>query len=172
MSGGSHNYICYQIEEDLCGQMEDAELNDLVHDIADLAHDLEWYHSGDTNEEDYRKSVKNFKEKWFKSSRADRLKWYIDRDIESLKSNLYSMIGASEEPPDDTANNAYISAYDLLFMLLDRVSSCGNCVMQCVLSEESVNERCQMFGKLCKECVTNYLKDEYSLPCDYQPKNC
>lgn len=34
MSGGSHNYVCYRIEEDLYGQMYDEELNDLVKDIA------------------------------------------------------------------------------------------------------------------------------------------
>ena len=52
MSGGSHNYICYRIEEDLVGQMEDKELDDLMRDIAELAHDLEWYHSCDTDEEE------------------------------------------------------------------------------------------------------------------------
>ena len=34
MSGGSHNYICYRIEEDLVGQMEDKELDDLMRDIS------------------------------------------------------------------------------------------------------------------------------------------
>ena len=66
MSGGSHNYICYHIEDDLCGQMEDKELDDLMKDIAELAHDLEWYHSCDKDKEDYMKTVKNFKQKWFK----------------------------------------------------------------------------------------------------------
>lgn len=47
MSGGSHNYVCYNIENDLCGQMHDRELDDLMKDIAELAHDLEWYDSGD-----------------------------------------------------------------------------------------------------------------------------
>ena len=50
MSGGSHNYIYYQIEENLCGQMKDAELNDLMDDIVKLAHDLEWADSCDISE--------------------------------------------------------------------------------------------------------------------------
>ena len=40
MSGGSHNYICWKIEEELVGRMHDAELDDLMNDIAELAHDL------------------------------------------------------------------------------------------------------------------------------------
>lgn len=42
MSGGSHGYIYYEIESQLCGAMHDRELNDLMKDIAELAHDLEW----------------------------------------------------------------------------------------------------------------------------------
>ena len=77
MSGGSHNYICYRIEEELCGKMEDAELNDMMQDIADLAHDLEWWHSSDIGEEDYRKTVAKFKTKWFGENRNKRLAKYI-----------------------------------------------------------------------------------------------
>lgn len=97
MSGGSNNYICYRIEEDLGGQMEDAELNDLINDIAELAHDLEWYESGDTSEANYRKSVFNFKQKWFKSNREERLRGYIDDAIEKLKTDLYSLIGVTQD---------------------------------------------------------------------------
>lgn len=42
MSGGSHNYVCYDIEEQLCGKMHDLELDEFMKDIAGLAHDLEW----------------------------------------------------------------------------------------------------------------------------------
>lgn len=77
MSGGSHNYICFRIEEDLCGQMDDVELNDLVEDVAKLAHDLEWWHSADIGEEDYRKAVAEFKAKWFGENRNKRLAKYI-----------------------------------------------------------------------------------------------
>lgn len=41
MSGGCKNYICYKIENELVGQMHDKELDDLMKDITELAHDLE-----------------------------------------------------------------------------------------------------------------------------------
>ncbi len=53
MSGGSRNYIYNKIDQNLVGQMEDIELDDLIKDISDLAHDLEWYHSSDYSKETY-----------------------------------------------------------------------------------------------------------------------
>lgn len=96
MSGGSHNYIYYKIEEELVGQMHDMELNDLMKDIAELAHDLEWFDSSDCSENDYKKSVEKFKNKWFGKSRNERLKEYIDESINKLKDQLYTMIGVKE----------------------------------------------------------------------------
>lgn len=97
MSGGSHNYIFCRIEEDLVGQMEDKELDDLMRDIAELAHDLEWYHSCDTDKEDYLKSVKNFKQKWFKGDRIERLKGYVDETINDVRSEMYMLLGVEQE---------------------------------------------------------------------------
>ena len=97
MSGGSHNYICYRIEEDLVGQMEDRELNDLMKDIATLAHDLEWYHSDDTSHDDYRESVRKFKDKWFKQSREERLKKYIEESLQKTREELLNMIGGKAD---------------------------------------------------------------------------
>ena len=93
MSGGSRNYVCFKIDDDLCGKMYDAELNDLMEDISKLAHDVEWYDSGDTGIEDYRKSVAEFKEKWFRGNRQERLKGYIDKELEETRKRLYSLIG-------------------------------------------------------------------------------
>ena len=97
MSGGSHNYIYCRIEEDLVGQMEDRELDDLMKDIATLAHDLEWYHSADTSHDDYRESVRKFKDKWFKQSREKRLKKYIEESIQEIKEELLNMIGGEAD---------------------------------------------------------------------------
>ena len=93
MSGGSHGYVCYTIEEELCGKMHDTELNELIKDIADLAHDLEWWESADYCEEVYRETVRNFKQKWFNSSREQRLKAYVDKALEKQRVDLYDMIG-------------------------------------------------------------------------------
>lgn len=93
MSGGSHDYICFKINDELCGQMEDPELNDLIADIAELAHDLEWYHSGDTCEETYLKSVAKFKKKWFKTSRNKRLIKYITEEKELYIRTITRLLG-------------------------------------------------------------------------------
>ena len=97
MSGGSHSYIFAKIESELCGRMFDTELNDLMEDISNLAYDLERWQSGDCDEEDYRKTVIKFKEKWFNSSREVRLKKYVDEAVKGLKNDLYNMIGIKEE---------------------------------------------------------------------------
>lgn len=65
MSGGTHDYICFKIENELCNKMQDDLLNDLIADIASVAHDLEWWQSGDIDEESYRYTVDCFKRKWF-----------------------------------------------------------------------------------------------------------
>lgn len=102
MSGGSHNYIYAFLEDELVGQMEDRELDDLMKDIVTLAHDLEWYHSADTNRDDYRKSVRKFKDKWFKQSREERLKKYIEESIQEIKEELFNMIGGeNDERPSE-----------------------------------------------------------------------
>ena len=93
MSGGSHEYVCFEIENELCEKMHDAELNDLMNDIVKIAHDLEWYDSGDYSEDTYRKAVSEFKKKWFETSRKERLKRYIDESLEKQRKELYSLIG-------------------------------------------------------------------------------
>ena len=93
MSGGSHNYIYHNIEEELVGNMLDAELDDLMQDIANLAYSLEWADSGDTSIKDYKEDVKAFKTKWFKGNRNERLKGYVDERIDAVKSELIDLIG-------------------------------------------------------------------------------
>ena len=97
MSGGSRNYICFRIEEELCGRMYDAELNDLMEDIKELAHDVEWYDSGDTGANTYFNQVRCFKQKWFGMSRGERLKDYIDKRLDDIRKELYRLIGESDE---------------------------------------------------------------------------
>lgn len=47
MSGGHFNYICYTIEDNLVGEMQDETMNEFVKDFAKLTHDLEWWLSAD-----------------------------------------------------------------------------------------------------------------------------
>ena len=93
MSGGSRDYICYKIENELCGRMYDDELNDLMEDVSKLAHDVEWFDSSDIGEDDYMKTVTEFKQKWLKGDRQTRLKSYIDRQIEDIRKKMYALIG-------------------------------------------------------------------------------
>ena len=101
MSGGSMNYVYCQIEEECVGHMGDHELDDLMKDVAKLVHDREWCLSGDTCEETYQKTVKEFKRKWFKSPRADRLYGYIDDVFNKSRSDCMAMIGEVDGTPYD-----------------------------------------------------------------------
>lgn len=124
MSGGSHNYIYCRIEEELCGQMEDKELNDLIADIVQLAHDLEWYHSSDTSREDYVKSVRAFKEKWFKQSRTQRLRNYVDKAVDELREELIAMIGETDSADDSSRHGRWLKRMSTPDSL--KCSVCGN----------------------------------------------
>ena len=93
MSGGSHNYIYSRSSHECEGEMHDAEMNDLIKDLCEVLHDLEWWQSGDYSEDQYRKTVSEFKKKWFKVDRSTRLKGYIDDQIEAVRRKLYSLIG-------------------------------------------------------------------------------
>ena len=55
MSGGSFNYGYTRIEYDYVGYMQDREIDDLMKDVAEVMHDLEWWQSGDIGEENLRK---------------------------------------------------------------------------------------------------------------------
>lgn len=96
MSGGSYNYIYQKLAQECCGRMYDDETNDLIEDLCKVLHDLEWWKSCDMNEEDYRKTLSEFKKKWFHDDRETRLKGYIDKQIGVVKAELYKMIGQTE----------------------------------------------------------------------------
>ena len=77
MSGGSLDYFYYRLEDHV-GDFDDAELDDLVKDLAELFHDREWYLSGDTGIGEWRESRDKFKEKWFtKHGREERIEKYL-----------------------------------------------------------------------------------------------
>ena len=69
MSGGSFNYLYRQVATEYIGKMHDMELDDMMDDLAQLLHDLEWWISGDYGEEQYRDTVCAFKGKWFKCNK-------------------------------------------------------------------------------------------------------
>ena len=97
MSGGSYNYIYNRLSEECENRMYDAEMNDLIKDLCEVLHYLEWWQSGDTSEGSYRNTLTKFKAKWFKDDRQERLKGYIDKQIGIVRSQLYSLIGEVQE---------------------------------------------------------------------------
>ena len=99
MSGGHFNYSQGCIGEDWAGQWEDHEINELFADLFgesycdrdNLAHELDWWLSGDTSEEDYREAVRRFKEKWFGRPPEKRILFYqekLDEYCQRLKDEL------------------------------------------------------------------------------------
>lgn len=99
MSGGSYNYIYNKLSVECEGEMHDAEMDDLIKDLCEVLHDLEWWQSGDYSEEQYRETVSEFKKKWFKSDRTSRLiKSYIIDQLDAVKSQLNSLMGEVEKP--------------------------------------------------------------------------
>ena len=92
MSGGSYGYCYSRVEEAYCNRMYDAEMEAMMSDLVDVLHDLDWWRSADYCEEDYRKSVKKFKDKWFKQSREERLAQIIDDKCKALRDELTKII--------------------------------------------------------------------------------
>lgn len=99
MSGGCYNYFCWKMDE-LDGEFNDKELDDLWQDMKEIAKELEWWQSCDTAEKTYRSAVAKFKDKWFGQSREDRLKRYIDEKMAETRRQLLLMIGCEEESKD------------------------------------------------------------------------
>ena len=91
MSGGSLNYICYKLE-DVASSIDDKEVRDLVNDLAELLHDLEWYMSGDYGEDSYEETLSKFKAKWFGDNRNERLKEYLNTALDDMKKEIEKLI--------------------------------------------------------------------------------
>lgn len=96
MSGGSHNYECFRVEEEYTGRMHDAVMNKLIEDLVVVLHDLEWFDSGDICEGTYRQSVEKFKEKWF-GTPVPALRDVIIEEMDRMKGRLLIALAWSRE---------------------------------------------------------------------------
>ena len=92
MSGGSMDYLYSRVRE-YSDSANDPEITELMDDLADVLHEMEWWHSCDIGEEQYREAVRKFKDKWFGISREIRLREYIDNELAAVKDKLYNLIG-------------------------------------------------------------------------------
>lgn len=100
MSGGSMNYIYDQIYEASI-LASDPEICELLKDVSKVLHDEEWWKSADYGKDTYLKSLAEFKQKWFKTTREERLKDYIDRELEKQREALYGLIGLDDDRKDE-----------------------------------------------------------------------
>lgn len=67
--------------------MEHRILSELVWDVLVLIHSLDWYHSGDTDEETYEEDVEYFKNKWLNfdtNKQVEKYKEYLKEYYEEL----------------------------------------------------------------------------------------
>lgn len=64
MSGGSFDYMYSKIRDTYKGELHDQELEEMLEDFCGLLKELEWWQSGDKSEEQYEKSVLDFKLRW------------------------------------------------------------------------------------------------------------
>lgn len=115
MSGGrfdySNDYLCdaifgYAVSPDYGAEgfsqskkaakinpFEDRIVSEFVFDTFCLIHSFDWYRSGDTDEETYKKDVKYFKDKWFKKHDCELSKRIVDDAVDDLKKELYEVLG-------------------------------------------------------------------------------
>ena len=92
MSGGSHNYECYRFEEEYHGQMMDPVMDQLIHDLVPVLHDLEWWQSADISEADYRETVAEFKRKWI-GNPAPILRDVVIEETDRIRKRLLIALG-------------------------------------------------------------------------------
>lgn len=97
MSGGHFDYLYYRIEETYADQMEDPELNEMIVDLCELLHDLEWWQSADYGEDTYRETVKKFKKKWFGQTDEERLSKLSNKVIKDFEKTIKDTFGIKEQ---------------------------------------------------------------------------
>ena len=72
MSGGYYDYKYYNMDEYINDmRTQDPVIAAVMEDIKNICHDLEWYKSGEINEEDLNRSLEVFKRRWFRESILD-----------------------------------------------------------------------------------------------------
>lgn len=90
MSGGELFDYTYPSFEMADGRWQDEELNELYHDLfcggefsargyGGLCQSLDFYLSGDTDEERYREAVSRFKKKWMHRTPKNRVEFYQNK---------------------------------------------------------------------------------------------
>jgi hypothetical protein len=87
MSGGSYDYMYFKIEDTYSEKTYDIELDEMIIDLCNVLHDLEWWQSGDSGEEKYRKTLQQFKDKWF-GNRDKKLRELVIQEFDKFKISI------------------------------------------------------------------------------------
>lgn len=77
-------------------RFEDVEISELIFDVFCLIHSYDWYASGDTGEDDYRKDVEYFKRKWFGKTAKQRAEKVAKDAIEEFKEDIKKIFGVTD----------------------------------------------------------------------------
>lgn len=75
---------------------EDVEISELIFDVFCLIHSYDWYASGDTGEDDYRKDVEYFKRKWFGKTARQRAEKVAKDAIEEFSEDIKKIFGVTD----------------------------------------------------------------------------
>ena len=87
MSGGSYDYMFSEIESTYSGCLDDDDMDNLLIDLCKVLKSLEWWHSADHSEEQYREDIAKFKNKWF-GKRDQKLREKMSKEIDKFKTNV------------------------------------------------------------------------------------
>lgn len=77
-------------------RFEDVEISELIFDVFCLIHSYDWYASGDTGEDDYRKDVEYFKRKWFGKTARQRAEKVAKDAIEEFFEDIKKIFGVTD----------------------------------------------------------------------------
>ncbi len=81
--------------------LDDILLSELVFDVFCVLHSYDWWQSGDTCEDTYRKDVQRFKDKWLKQLPEERIKEIIDDELNLTRGRLYNAFFPNGGSNDD-----------------------------------------------------------------------
>lgn len=70
--------------------LNDILLSELVFDVFCVLHSYDWWQSGDTCEDTYRKDVQRFKDKWLKQLPKERIEEIIDDELNVVRGRLHN----------------------------------------------------------------------------------
>lgn len=96
MSGGSFDYEYARVGELFVGYMEDKELDEMMDDLVIVLRAIEWWKSGDTCEEDYRRIANGFKKKWFGMAN-DRLLQIYSKELYRLSNEIKTRLDVEKD---------------------------------------------------------------------------